>query len=45
LSVEQLQEPRVDEQLIARRKAWRDRLGCPALLLLALTKKSGSLSL
>jgi ubiquinone/menaquinone biosynthesis C-methylase UbiE len=44
LSVEQLQEPRVDEQLIARREAWRDRFGCLALLLLALTKKSGSLS-
>jgi malonyl-CoA O-methyltransferase len=37
LSVEQLQEPRVDEQLVAHREAWRDRLGCPALLLLALT--------
>ncbi len=37
LSVERLEEPRVDEQLIARREAWRDRLGCPALLLLALT--------
>ena len=37
LSVERLQEPRVDEHLIARRQAWKDRLGCPALLLLALT--------
>jgi malonyl-CoA O-methyltransferase len=38
LSIEQLQEPSVTEQLIARREAWRDRLGCPALLLLALTR-------
>ena len=38
LSVEQLQEPPVTEELIARREAWRDRLGCPALLLLALTR-------
>ena len=37
LTIEQLQEPPVTEQLIARREAWRDRLGCPALLLLALT--------
>ncbi|MDP9131954.1 MAG: methyltransferase domain-containing protein [Nitrospirota bacterium] len=37
LSIERLEEPRVDEQLVARREAWRDRLGCPALLLLALT--------
>ncbi|MCE3225348.1 MAG: hypothetical protein K0S58_3528 [Nitrospira sp.] len=41
LSIEQLQEPRVDEQLIARREAWKDRLGCPALLLLALTHAAG----
>ncbi|MBS0169607.1 MAG: class I SAM-dependent methyltransferase [Nitrospira sp.] len=37
LSIEQLQEPPVTERLIARREAWRDRLGCPALLLLAVT--------
>jgi malonyl-CoA O-methyltransferase len=37
LSVEQLQEPRVDEHLVARRESWKDRLGCPALLLLVLT--------
>ena len=41
LFIEQLQEPRVDEQLIARREAWKDRLGCPALLLLALTHAAG----
>ena len=38
LSVEQLQEPPVTDQLTARREAWRDRLGCPVLLLLALTR-------
>lgn len=38
LSIEELQEPTVTEQLIARRETWRDRLGCPALLLLALTR-------
>ncbi len=38
LSIDQLQEPPVTELLIARREAWRDRLGCPALLLLALTR-------
>jgi hypothetical protein len=41
LSIEELQEPRVDEQLVARREAWKDRLGCPALLLLALTHAAG----
>jgi ubiquinone/menaquinone biosynthesis C-methylase UbiE len=44
LSIERLEEPRVDERLVAHREAWRNRLGCPALLLLALTQKSGSLS-
>jgi malonyl-CoA O-methyltransferase len=38
LSVEQLQEPPVTDQLTARREAWRDRLGCPVLLLLTLTR-------
>ncbi|MDR4474692.1 MAG: methyltransferase domain-containing protein [Nitrospira sp.] len=38
LSIDQLQEPPVTELLIARREAWRDRLGCPALILLALTR-------
>jgi hypothetical protein len=38
LSIEQLQEPPVTAELIARREAWRDRLGCPALLLMALTR-------
>ncbi|MGC3974043.1 MAG: class I SAM-dependent methyltransferase [Nitrospira sp.] len=38
LAIEQLQEPPVTELLIARRAAWRDRLGCPALLLLALAR-------
>ena len=44
LSIDRLEEPPVDEQLIARREAWRDRLGCPALLLLALTHAAGSSS-
>lgn len=38
LSIDQFQEPPVTEPLVARREAWRDRLGCPALLLLALTR-------
>lgn len=38
LTIEQLQEPPVTARLVARREAWRDRLGCPALLLLALTR-------
>lgn len=38
LSIEALEEPRVTAPLIARREAWKDRLGCPALLLLALTR-------
>lgn len=38
LSIERCEEPRVDEQLIARREAWKDRLGCPALLLMTLTR-------
>jgi ubiquinone/menaquinone biosynthesis C-methylase UbiE len=42
LFIEALQEPRVDHQLIARREAWRDRLDCPALLLLALTHHEAS---
>ena len=42
LLIEQLQEPPVTERLIARREAWRDRLGCPALLLLALTRAADS---
>jgi malonyl-CoA O-methyltransferase len=37
LTIEELREPRVDETLVARRPSWRPRLGCPALLLLALT--------
>ena len=44
LFIEQLEEPRVDGQLVARREAWRDRLGCPALLLLALTHAGESSS-
>ena len=42
LSIEALHEPRVTEQLVARREAWRDRLDCPALLLLALMHHKGS---
>jgi malonyl-CoA O-methyltransferase len=42
LSIEQIQEPRVNEQLVARREAWKDRLDCPALLLLALTQTTAS---
>ena len=42
LLIEQLQEPPVTERLIARREAWKDRLGCPALLLLALTRAADS---
>ncbi|MCW5797094.1 MAG: methyltransferase domain-containing protein [Nitrospira sp.] len=38
LSIDQIEEPPVTEPLIARREVWRDRLGCPALLLLALTR-------
>jgi ubiquinone/menaquinone biosynthesis C-methylase UbiE len=41
LSVEQLQEPPVDQQLVARRETWKNRLGCPALLLLVLTHAAG----
>jgi malonyl-CoA O-methyltransferase len=41
LSVESLQEPLVDQELIVRRPAWQGRLGCPALLLLALTTSHG----
>jgi malonyl-CoA O-methyltransferase len=40
LMVEELQEPRVDETLVARRPAWRERLGRPALLMLALIKQA-----
>jgi malonyl-CoA O-methyltransferase len=39
LVVEELQEPQVDETLAARRPAWRERLGRPALLMLALSKR------
>ena len=38
LSIHQLEEPSVTEELIARREAWRDRLGCAALLLMVLTR-------
>jgi len=31
-------EPRVDQDLVARRPAWSNRLGCPALVLLAADK-------
>ena len=41
LSVEQLREPPVDQQLVARRETWKNRLGCPALLLLVLTHAAG----
>jgi malonyl-CoA O-methyltransferase len=41
LSIEQLQEPPVDQQLVARRETWKNRLGCPALLLLVLTHAAG----
>jgi ubiquinone/menaquinone biosynthesis C-methylase UbiE len=41
LSVEQLREPPVDQQLVARRETWKNRLGCPALLLLVLTHTAG----
>jgi len=40
LTIETLIEPCVDEELISRRPAWRPRLGCPALVLLA-AEKSG----
>ena len=42
LFIEALEEPRVNEELVARREAWRDRLDCPALLLLALTHHEAS---
>jgi cyclopropane fatty-acyl-phospholipid synthase-like methyltransferase len=38
LTTESLSEPRVDQELIARRPAWQDRLGHPALVLLAAEK-------
>ncbi len=41
LSIERIEEPRVDERLVAHREAWRNRLGCPALLLLALVHAVG----
>ena len=41
LFIEQLQEPPVDQQLVARRETWKNRLGCPALLLLVLTHAAG----
>ncbi len=41
LSVEQLREPPVDQQLVARRETWKNRLGCPALLLLVLAHAAG----
>lgn len=37
LSVDRCEEPPVDERLVAHRSDWRNRLGCPALLLLALS--------
>ncbi len=43
LSIARFEEPRVDEQLIARREAWKDRLGCPALLLMTLTPSGNDL--
>ncbi|WP_172834247.1 class I SAM-dependent methyltransferase [Nitrospira japonica] len=38
LDIENLLEPEVDQELIARYPVWRARLGCPALMLLAAHK-------
>jgi len=38
LSLECLLEPCVDQELVTRRPAWSNRLGCPALVLLAAEK-------
>jgi malonyl-CoA O-methyltransferase len=40
LMIDRLLEPSVDQKLIARRPAWKDRLGRPALVLLAAEKPS-----
>lgn len=44
LTPECLWEPCVDQELVTRRPAWSNRLGCPALVLLA-AEKSRSVSL
>ncbi len=38
LMVERVEEPVVTEAMVAQRSDWRHKLGCPALLLLALSK-------
>ena len=38
LTIESLLEPSVDQKLLAHRPAWKNRLGCPALVLLAAQK-------
>jgi ubiquinone/menaquinone biosynthesis C-methylase UbiE len=40
LMIESLLEPSVDQKLLAHRPAWKSRLGCPALVLLAVQKGS-----
>ena len=39
LTIVECHEPAVGPELIARRPQWRDRLGCPALLILALERR------
>lgn len=38
LTIESLLEPSVDQNMVAQRPAWKNRLGCPALVLLAAEK-------
>lgn len=38
LMVEHIEEPVITEAMVTRRPHWRQKLGCPALLLLALSK-------
>ena len=38
LTIERIEEPVVTEAMVAQRSDWRHKLGCPALLLLALSK-------
>jgi ubiquinone/menaquinone biosynthesis C-methylase UbiE len=40
-SVEAMEEPRVTAAMVEHRPAWRKKLGCPALLLLALAPSRG----
>jgi hypothetical protein len=39
LTVEVIQEPPVTAAMVKRRPDWKSRLGCPALVLLALVKR------